>query len=344
MSTKYGIRISPSRGGQVRRLNNDSLSSLPPPLSPRAFTLVELLVVMTIIGILIALLLPAAQAARETARRMQCQNNLKQVGLATLQCESANGVLPPLCVNDGSTLGNQSYSPIALSGPYQRAKGFTIFCFLLPYIEQGSLYSLCRDTNADVHTLIRGRTFCGHVINTYCCPDEPSPSANTGMLTSAYWGGQDWAASNYAANFLVFGNLAKQTTEGASTLASIRDGTSNTIFFAERYATCGYTGTVDWLTFGNLWADSNPNWRPTFCLNTYDSPPDPANYQGCFKFEVGVDWLSGCHADRAQSPHGNGIQVCLGDGSVRFVGASVSDTIWKYLCDPRDGYTLGSDW
>jgi hypothetical protein len=157
-------------------------------------------------------------------------------------------------------------------------------------------------------------------------------------------GADYWAVSNYAANFLVFGNPRNRTTEGATSLAMIRDGTSNTLFFTERYSSCGHTSAIDSTTFCNPWADSNPFWRPTFCMNDYYGPQDPNAYQGCFKFEVAPDWLSGCHADRAQSPHAGGIGVCLGDGSVRFVGESISDDTWKHLCDPCDGSVLGNDW
>ncbi|QDT67753.1 putative major pilin subunit [Planctomycetes bacterium MalM25] len=104
---------------------------------PRGFTLVELLVVIAIIGILVAILLPAVQAAREAARRNACTNNMKQLGLAALNYESARGVLPP------GYLGSTNFTlPQSNNGPNQ---GVGVLVFLLPYMEESAIYDRFTD-------------------------------------------------------------------------------------------------------------------------------------------------------------------------------------------------------
>ncbi len=125
-----------SRAAQTGAPERDSLSPLPSPLSPRAFTLVELLVVITIIGILIALLLPAVQAAREAARRMQCSNNLKQIGLALHNYHTAIGTFPSGYI---SAYGDPGYPSSNDLGP-----GWGWAAMMLPYIELGNLHDQIR--------------------------------------------------------------------------------------------------------------------------------------------------------------------------------------------------------
>ena len=291
---------------------------------------------IAIIGILLAILLPAVQSARETGRRAQCQNNLKQIGLAIQQCEGANGVYPPLCVaQDGWGVGY--VSPIRITGPYQGAIGFTMFTFLLPYIEQGNLYV---QSNRDVNTLVGGNTVYAHSIPTYVCPDERTATSN-GMSVTNLAICNTWAYGSYGGNFLVFGNPAGQSTEGRNNSADIRDGLSNTLFLAEHYGVCGNVGQVNG-AYCYPWCDSDSYFRPTFCMNGPTSPNEP--YQKCLPPQVSPDWLWQCDPWRASSPHTEGINVGVGDGSVRFVSASINVDLWANLCDPRDGNPVGSEW
>jgi hypothetical protein len=126
--------------------------------------------------------------------------------------------------------------------------------------------------------------------------------------------------------------------------ASFPDGVSQTIFFTERYGTCGTSGVANSSsTFGNLWSDSNSPWRPIFCVETIDKAGQ-LGYSACLKFQVRPDPLNTCDSIRPQSPHPGGIGVCLGDGSVRFLNAGISDVTWAQACDPRDGCVMGDDW
>lgn len=311
-----------------------------------AFTLIELLVVIAIIAILIGLLLPAVQKVREAALRLKCANHLKQIGLATHNLHDTYRVLPPLAAASSQT-------ELIREGPYAKAIGYTVFNWLLPHIEENNLFTR---SNRDVRTPIPGTPGAGTVyavsIRTYRCPAEPQPVGPYGDgMGSTTNGRQDlWAISNYAANYLVFGSPSAPSTdlrrEGASTIpGSFPDGLSNSIVYTERYGTCGSSGNPnDITTYGNLWSDSNSVWRPVFCINQSSQEPTTPGSTRCFKFQVRPHWILECDSRRAQSPHAGGIWVALGDGSVRFVTASISDAVWADACDPRDGSVLGSEW
>ena len=292
----------------------------------RGFTLVELLVVIAIIGILIALLLPAVQAVRDSARRMQCANNSKQIVLAIHNLHDAKNVLPPLCARSAP-------SRLTVEGPYKGPYGRTVFHWILPYIEQQAVYD-----QLDPDLTYAGIQYY-RVIDAYLCPDDIS--TRNGKSQTPYGGANNWGAGNYATNYFAFGNPREGHTEGANRLgADFPDGVSNTVFLAEIYGTCGWTNNIAFM-YGGLWADSNSIWRSVFCTNTSNKHPNQAGYPACLRFQTAPDWRTECDPSRAQSPHSTGMNTGFGDGSVHFIQPAIDEQIWALLCDPQDGE---ADW
>lgn len=306
----------------------------------QAFTLVELLVVIAIIAVLAGLLMPAVQKVRGAADRIACQNNLKQIGLATHSLHDTNRVLPPLCSPSWDL-------PVTVPGPYQGTIGYTVFNWLLPHIECDNLYD---KANNNIATTINGQFAFEYVVKLYLCPADPSPSGSTHKGSFAHDYVDHFAIGNYAANYLVFGNPMASSEylrlQGSARIPdSFPDGLSNTILYAERYGTCGRTGNPeDETTAANLWSDASTMFRPAFCLNNVMQRPVLAGYAPCLRFQVRPDWIRSCDARRAVSPHAGGMNICLGDGGVRFLTSAVSNDTWVAACDPRDGSPLGSDW
>jgi prepilin-type N-terminal cleavage/methylation domain-containing protein len=280
------------------------------PIHPSrpAFTLVELLVVIAIIGLLVGLLLPAVQRVREAANRMKCQNNLRQLGLASHHCHDTMESMPPM-------LG---YFPSTA----ERAYG-GLFFHLLPFAEQHNLYAISYSTATDTYD-VRRNNVAGRAVRIYQCPSDPSAPAN-GVLDSTR------AVGSYAANFRVFGVGGAKDWQGAARIpATFPDGTSTTILFAEKYARCHDQGT--------LWARVDTDaWQPAFAVfmtgpsSTFQLRPTP--YTG-----------AECDPQRASTGHTGGMQVCLADGSVRSISGGINPETWWAVCTPDGNEVLSADW
>jgi prepilin-type processing-associated H-X9-DG protein/prepilin-type N-terminal cleavage/methylation domain-containing protein len=294
----------------------------------RAFTFIELLVVIAIIGLLIALLLPAVQAAREAARRTQCVNNLKQLGLAALTYESANSVLP-----SGMLPAVSDQAPVL-------TWGLSTFVRVLPFLDASPLYNSANFSRQAI-TTANGTLASTGLVGLWC-PSDPyvaeghledfnyGAPVGTGIIMqrhTSYGGCQGtWGIEVMPQNPYFAAQMANMNGTifccSSVRLADISDGTGTTILFAEasygRLPTAGDRGAAR-------------RWNVGFVSDSMVSAYYPLN--GAVK---GVPYLDGNFVNwisMVGSFHPGGANVGFCDGSVRFV----KDSIQSVPYDPLSG-------
>lgn len=321
------------------------------------FTLVELLVVIAIIGILVALLLPAVQAAREAARRMQCSNNLKQIGLAMHNYADVYKRLPSGTMNNdpANVAGNNNWT----AGNHRKG---TPLVKILPFMEQSALYNslnfaldvevqlntlgyntnkkmglyICPSDGTTASKLTGANQFYNYAHNIgnqnmpgqFGCNRFPDNSVNTraaGVLGGNLFG--NGAAGHAGSNTgLNISGVFSRYSYGAS-FSEMRDGTSNVIMYGEILPSCS-----DHLRGG--WYNSNNGWTATTAS---------INFNTCGKQAV-PDQASNCNDFRSwntsqgfKSDHPGGAQFVFGDGSVHFLPDTINYTAYQQLGSRNDG-------
>jgi prepilin-type N-terminal cleavage/methylation domain-containing protein/prepilin-type processing-associated H-X9-DG protein len=321
-----------------------------------AFTLVELLVVIAIIGVLVALLLPAVQAAREAARRSSCTNNLRQVMLATLNYETAKDSLPP-----GSIWADPS-------NPREIRFRAGVLAWILPYAEDSSLHGLIDfDRKTDGQTLADGTFLSGYEVSMYVCPSDNEervilsgnqPRAMTSYQASNGSGARrdnpscscadlrdqwnEFAEVDYEKIGLPqwripevysgpFTRYAIQTK-----LKQVTDGLSKTIFFGEVRPGCSNHIRNGWLHSNN-----GSGVVTTVIPINFNSCTVVKPWEGEDAGATGCDKSCNYNTELGfKSTHPGGANFAFGDGSVHFLAEDIDHWSYQYLGGKADGQVI----
>jgi prepilin-type N-terminal cleavage/methylation domain-containing protein/prepilin-type processing-associated H-X9-DG protein len=323
----------------------------------RGFTLIELLVVIAIIGILVGLLLPAVQQIRESARRIECANNLRQICLATLNYESAHGVYPPGWSEPGGAVPLASFR-----------WGWSTY--ILPQLEANNLFvrydlrhhPLWMDVSASPANdpwfdPAAGRSELDAVVTTFICPSDPLPDLNPNVeIESGNRGTFNVQKMNYGGSCGVdafvcspLGTLGPATgvfnVNSRFGVRDVPDGTSHTVLFGER---------------GGIWRETGeaPNTLIRPGITSLDSgeldfPVGNHLNQGPFdaaafveipgSFESGFFNINGselAHKYGFSSAHPNGCMMAFCDGSIQFVQEQISLTTFARILHKHDGQVV----
>ena len=306
----------------------------------RGFTLVELLVVIAIIGVLVALLLPAVQAAREAARRMKCQNNLKQFGLALHSYHDTFGKMPASFYRAW---------PTSLGGTFG-TPGWGWGTMILPRLEQQALYDSLNVSTTKAQGQASMKPPAQTALAVFRCPSDTGKKLNANRA--------DYGTSNYVSIFGALydqaapssGGLVYGSREGACTgmfgpnssvrMAEVTDGTSNTVMIAEMcYGPNGVkTSTgANRIYNGAIWVGI-----PT------DANSNVANQLSLCGFAAGSDVRfrkinTPDSSNAISSAHSNGAQFSVADGSVRFISQNADGKMIDAIADRADGAAITWD-